>query len=124
MRFDSVINKFVFEANFTNRIHIFGDGNQVRSFIHIDRLSEILTNIGLKDLKPATYNLVENTYNINTIVDELKILFPPLETVYVNQNMNMRSLNVKQDSRLSDFIAPHTNSLKSDLKSLKNKFTF
>ncbi len=124
MRFDSVINKFVFEANFMNNIHIFGDGNQVRSFIHIDRLSDILTKIGLKDLKPDTYNLVENSFNINTITDELKIVYPNLETIYVNQNVNMRSLNVKQDSRLQDFITNSQNTLKKDLEDLKNRFTF
>ncbi|MCP4483776.1 MAG: SDR family oxidoreductase, partial [Flavobacteriaceae bacterium] len=42
MRFDSVINKFMFEANFRNHIRIFGDGNQMRSFIHIDRLTNHL----------------------------------------------------------------------------------
>jgi UDP-glucose 4-epimerase len=124
MRFDSVINKFVFEANFSNRIHIFGDGNQVRSFIHIDRLSEFLKKIGHEDLNPGTYNVVEDTFNINTIANELKILFPNLETVYVNQNMNMRSLNVKKDSRLSNFIVDSKSNLGSDLEDLKNRFTF
>jgi UDP-glucose 4-epimerase len=124
MRFDSVINKFVFEANFLNRIHIFGDGNQVRSFINIDRLSEILTRIGFEDLTPGTYNVVENAFDINTIVDELKLLFQNLETVYVNQNMNMRSLNVEKDPRLSEFINTSQYTLRSDLEILKNRFTF
>ena len=40
MRFDSVVNKFMFEANFRNHICIYGNGNQMRSFIHINRLCE------------------------------------------------------------------------------------
>ena len=124
MRFDSVINKFAFEANFTNRIRIFGDGSQVRSFIHIDRLSKLLKKIGLEDLKPDTYNLIENTFDINTITDELKLLFPSLEMIYVNQNIKMRSLNVKPDTRISDFSTFPKNTLSADLKNLKDSFTF
>ena len=43
MRFDSVINKFMFEANFNNKIRIYGNGNQNRSFIHINRLKDAFT---------------------------------------------------------------------------------
>src|SRR5262245_41461421 len=35
MRFDAVINRFMFDANFINRITINGSGTQSRSFIHI-----------------------------------------------------------------------------------------
>src|SRR5690606_32778242 len=34
MRFDSVINKFAFEANFNKLVTVQGDGKQSRSFIH------------------------------------------------------------------------------------------
>ena len=37
MRFDAVINRFMFDAHFTNRITINGAGSQHRSFIHIDK---------------------------------------------------------------------------------------
>ncbi|MAZ41816.1 MAG: ADP-glyceromanno-heptose 6-epimerase, partial [Flammeovirgaceae bacterium] len=38
MRFDAVINKFMFDAHFTNRIQIFGNGKQTRAFIHVEHL--------------------------------------------------------------------------------------
>ena len=91
MRFDSVINKFMFEANFTKRLRINGDGDQWRSFIHIDRLTTILKNIAMTDLKPDIYNLVTNSLKINAIVDELRSLYPGLEMIFVNQNMKMSS---------------------------------
>ena len=40
MRFDAVINKFIFEANYSKRITINGDGKQHRSFIHIDQITK------------------------------------------------------------------------------------
>ena len=103
MRFDSVINKFMFEANFRNHIRIYGDGNQMRSFIHINRLCNLLKNVAIEStLKPDVYNLVEHTYSINDIVDEIKEVYPNLELTYLTQNMNMRSLRVQSDSRIPE----------------------
>ncbi len=124
MRFDSVINKFMFEANFNNRLLIFGDGNQMRSFIHIDRMCTLLKEIGLSDLKPDTYNLVENSYSINHIVDELKGLYPDLEMIFANQNMKMRSLKIDPDERFEALTSIDKNILASDLKEFKEKFSF
>lgn len=124
MRFDSVINKFMFEANFTKRLRINGNGNQSRSFIHIDQLSNQLKKIALTDLNPSTYNLVSNTFTINEIVDELKLLYPGLEMVFVNQNIKMRSLKVKPDERISELMPANQNSLYAKLKEFKKQFTY
>jgi UDP-glucose 4-epimerase len=45
MRFDAVINKFVFEANFNKLVTIQGDGKQSRTFIHIETLARALNNL-------------------------------------------------------------------------------
>jgi UDP-glucose 4-epimerase len=124
MRFDSVINKFMFEANFRNHIRIYGDGNQMRSFIHINRLSNLLKNIALNDLEPDTYNLVEHSYSVNEISDVIKQVFPDLEMTYLTQNMNMRNLIVKPDPRIQDFCELNEIPLKDDLDEFKGHFCF
>jgi len=125
MRFDSVINKFMFEANFKNHIRIYGDGNQMRSFIHINRLSQLLKNVALtSSLTPDIYNLVEHTFSINDIVDVLKEIYPNLELTYLTQNMNMRSLRVKSDSRIAELKSLEEHTLKNDLIEFKNHFSF
>ena len=124
MRFDSVINKFMFEANFTKRIRINGNGEQSRSFIHIDQLSAQLKNVALTDLKPDTYNLVENTFTINEIVDQLKLIYPKLEMVFVNQNMKMRSLKVKPDRRISELSLLNQSNLHTKLQEFKKQFSY
>ncbi len=125
MRFDSVINKFMFEANFRNHIRIYGDGNQKRSFIHINRLSPLLKNIALTNtLSPDTYSLVEHTFSINEIVAVLKEIYPSLELTYLTQNMNMRSLRVQSDSRITDLKSLKEHTLKNDLIEFKNHFSF
>ena len=45
MRFDAVINRFMFDAHFTNRITVNGAGSQHRSFIHIDKTTEVLSKL-------------------------------------------------------------------------------
>jgi len=124
MRFDSVINRFMFEANFRNHIRIYGDGNQMRSFIHINRLSNLLKNIALNDLEPDTYNLVEQSYSVNEISDVIKQVYPSLEMTYLTQNMNMRNLIVKPDPRIQEICELNSISLKDDLTEFKGHFSF
>ena len=124
MRFDSVINKFMFEANFSKQIRIMGDGNQSRSFIHIDELSNFLKKIALTDLEPDSYNIVSNIFTVNEIVDELKLLYPDLEMVFVNQNMKMRSLKVKPDERISELMPLNQKRLVDYLREFKSQFSF
>ena len=124
MRFDSVINKFMFESNFRNHIRIYGDGNQMRSFIHINRLSDLLKKIALNDLEPDTYNLVEQSYSVNEISDVIQQVFPNLEMTYLSQNMNMRNLIVKPDPRIQEISKFNEISLKDDLDEFKGHFSF
>ena len=125
MRFDSVINKFMFEANFTNKIRIYGSGNQKRTFIHIDRLISTLKNVATSsDLRPDTYNLVENIFSINEVVDELRELYPKLEMTFVNQEVKMRSLKVKIDERVPKITSSEKPNLTQDLTKFKSHFSF
>ena len=123
MRFDSVINKFMFEANFKKHIRIHGNGNQMRSFIHIDKVSSLLKSILFSGFKPDTYNLVEKNYSINEIVDVLKQIYPDLEFTYLTQNMDMRSLKIAQDFRIPELTILENN-LKNDLAEFKEHFSF
>jgi len=124
MRFDSVINKFIFEAHFSGRLRIIGDGHQHRSFIHIDRLSKRLTELALEHLPAGTYNLVEHNYSINDVVERLTALYPGLEMLFVNQNLKMRNLMVKPDYRISSAEALAQINLQEDLKAFQGNFTF
>lgn len=122
MRFDSVINKFMFESNFYNRICIYGSGEQVRSFIQINRLVNVLKQSVLGNYNGDTYNLVESTYSINDVVDTIKEIYPELETIYVNKEMEMRGLEVQPDSSFNEL--NYNNALLKDLKAFKKNFTF
>ena len=122
MRFDSVINRFIFEANFYRKINIHGKGAQHRSFVHIDRARNALTNLIQSDLQPDVYNLVEKTTNIATIADELKNIYPDLEMIYMDQMMNLRELRVNSDERIDQIITLPEKEFGEQLVQFKNLF--
>ena len=124
MRFDAVINKFMFDANFKGRITINGDGNQYRSFIHIDKVTSALTNILTNDLKSNKFDLVDRTISVNELVDTLREIYPELETLYVNQHLTLRDLKVKSNETMNQLITTPKADLKEELLEFKKAFSF
>lgn len=125
MRFDAVINKFVFEANFQNRITVHGDGNQSRTFIHINSIATALANVLKSDLPGGTYNLVERNIKVIDIVDELKQLIPDLEFILINQHLTLHELNVKRNDFANEKLGISIRkSLKEELQEFINRFSF
>jgi UDP-glucose 4-epimerase len=125
MRFDAVINKFVFESNFYKRITIQGDGKQSRAFIHIDQVAGALANLPFSTLASGTYNLVDRNVRVFDIVDVMKQLVPPLEFIYINQHMHLHELNVKRNELVNRTLNIERNrELKDDLEEFLGRFAF
>lgn len=126
MRFDSVINKFVFEANFNGIVTIQGDGKQSRSFIHIDLVSNALNNLLLTTKLPSgTYNLVERSMKIIDIVDVLKQLIPNLEFILINQHLKLHELNAKENILVNKTLGiSNPRTLKEELEEFLSRFSF
>ncbi len=125
MRFDAVINRFMFDANFNNRISIHGDGKQSRAFIHIDLLAEILSKSLSQKIPSGIYNVVDKNLQILDIVDVVKEIFPELEFIFINQHLKLRDLKVNPESRLRLFI-DYTNekTFKEEMVEFKQRFCF
>jgi len=125
MRFDSVINKFVFEANFNRIVTVQGDGKQSRSFIHIDRVSKALNNCLSSELPGGTYNLVERSIKIFDVVDELKQVLPELEFIFINQHLKLRELVVKENLKVNQTLGiSNPPSLRKELEEFLSRFSF
>ena len=124
MRFDAVINRFMFDAHFTNRITINGSGSQHRSFIHIDKTTDVLAQLLQKEIANATYNLTDKTLSILDIVEVIKIIYPDLESFFINQNYTGHNLEVGTQSLLLKYITLPESNLENELKAFKGKFTF
>lgn len=125
MRFDAVINRFMFDAHFKNRITINGNGEQYRSFIHVDKTANLLANISVTDkLKAGRYDLVEDNLSVNYIADRLKDIYPDLEMIFVNQHMNLRDLKVKPNKSVNELFDIRVRTLLEVLTEFKKNFTF
>ncbi len=124
MRFDSVINKFMFDGHFRGRISINGTGHQHRSFIHIDKTVNILSNLIFSDLKQGKYDLVEDNLTISHIAETFKNIYPDLEMLFINQQLKMRELKVKPNTELNSLTDIPVRTLYQVLSEFKKAFTF
>jgi UDP-glucose 4-epimerase len=124
MRIDAVINKFMFDAQFENRITINGDGNQKRAFINMEREVDALHQLLFSDLKSDVFNLVDKNVSILDLAGQIKEIYPELEMIFVNQHLKMREIQVEVDEKLDRLIKIPKKDLKKELLEFKEKFAF
>ena len=125
VRFYSVINRFIFDANYKRRITINGNGTQARAFIHVETIGEILANLVSKQVDPGIYNVATHNCRILELVDVLKNIFPELEFMFVNQHLNLRGIRIQPNQDfLSQLGVTPPDNLEEELKSFVKKLPF
>lgn len=124
MRFDAVINNFMLQANFENKISIHGTGAQTRAFIHIENAAEALSKLVDAEIPSGTFNLVTKNLAVNDIAEAVLELYPSCERIFVNQHLNLGSIKVSVKSTLWEHISINENSLLEELLAFKEKFAF
>lgn len=124
MRFDAVINKFMFEANFHRKVNVNGTGDQHRPFVFIDRVAEVLSETLDNKHQSGIQNLVEHNFSVNVIVDVIKELYPELEMIFINNNMKLRELQVSPENGNALESTQNIEVLKERLAAFKKAFSF
>ena len=125
MRFDAVINRFMFDANFTKRIQIHGNGKQNRAFIHVNVLIKALIGCLLNDIPSGIYNVVDKNIQILDVVDVLKEIYPDLEFIFINQHLDLKQMKVDPNSVLRKYIDYENQlTIKDELLDFKKRFSF
>ncbi|WP_026463188.1 NAD-dependent epimerase/dehydratase family protein [Adhaeribacter aquaticus] len=125
LRFDAVINKFMFDAHYNNRITVQGNGKQQRAFVHIDKVSQDLANIIKHDnLESGTFNLVDKNLSVLEVADALKGIYPDLEMLYILQDRKSRTLFVNPQSKLNEISTYVPTTLEEELKNFSRHFSF
>lgn len=119
MRFDSVINRFMFDANFRGRLQIDGDGNQMRSFAHIDTVAKVLANLNSSSLPSGVFNLVEETLSVNQIVASIQKIYPTVERIHINRDVKLRELKAMPNLRINQL----SRSPRTDMDDALNRFS-
>lgn len=125
MRFDAVINKFMFDAHFANRITIHGNGHQHRAFIHIDKVAKALAETLFVGIEPGIYNLVDKNLQVLDVVEALKNILPQLEFIFINQHLAMREMRVKPNEAVNALLGiSEQTDLETELKAFAERFSF
>ena len=125
MRLDAVINKLMFESHFKGKINIQGSGNQQRAFIQIDKVTSSLARIIFDENIPAgNYNLVDKNMSINEIIDSLKQIYPDLEMIFVQQDLNLKNIIVQKNAALDAYNLFEQSDFLEELKEFKEHFAF
>lgn len=92
VRIDSVVNKFIFEANSSNIINIDGNGNQICPIINVSTVASAIRNLIKKKLWGGIYNLFSENISVNNIAFMIKKMYKELEIYYINQDQIFNSL--------------------------------
>ncbi|MFZ1801134.1 MAG: NAD-dependent epimerase/dehydratase family protein [Chitinophagaceae bacterium] len=124
MRFDAMINKFIFDAHFTGRITINGSGNQSRAFISIDKTRDVLTQVFQKKIPSGVYNLVDKNMQLLQVAEAVNEVYPGIESFFINQNYTGFHLEVKRESALFSYIDFPVTDFKDELLHFKKRFAF
>jgi UDP-glucose 4-epimerase len=124
MRFDAVINKFMFDAHFTNRITIQGSGKQHRGFIHVKKVVQDLTDLLGFELPSGTYNLVDKNMTVMEVANGLREVYPDMEMLFILQDRKSRSLYIDREGPLNSLSKYNPPSLEEELRDFAKQFTF
>ena len=124
MRFDAAINRLMFDAHYTGRVTINGTGNQHRSFIHINKVTNILTQLLQKEIPSGTYNLSDKNLSVLDICEALNAIYPGLESFFINQNYVGHDLLIERGSALLKYVTLATSNLEHELRTFKEQFSF
>jgi UDP-glucose 4-epimerase len=125
IRFDSVINTFLFDSQFNNKISIHGSGRQIRPFIALGKVISALDFNVSNDLPSDTYNLSDKNLKILDLVDVFKEVYPDLEFIFINQHIEMKNLQIADCDKIKKYITIPESDLKEEVIRFKeNSFSF
>jgi UDP-glucose 4-epimerase len=124
VRFDAVINKFMFEAHFKGKITVKGNGIQRRAFLHLSQLRDTLNRLVECPIPEGVYNLVTANYTVNDIALIIKDLYPDLEMQHVQQSLTMQSQTADLNPKIAAYHFYKEVDLKEALQEFRSQMAF
>jgi UDP-glucose 4-epimerase len=122
LRFDAVVNRFIFDAHFRGRITIHGSGEQRRAFAHVDTVSRVLAAAVEGQLPRGVSHLVERNLSVQEIATALAEIEPQTEILYIRQHQRLHDLVVAPDPRLVGY--HDTRPLSEQFADFRARFAF
>lgn len=124
IRFDAVINRFLFDGHFTGRLTIDGDGLQTRSFIHVSKVAHVLAQLISKPVASGIYNLSDKNMSIMDVVDTMVELNPELEFSLVGQHQRLKGHTISNEGGIREYIDIPDTDFKEELRVAIAQFAF
>ncbi len=125
MRFDAVINKFMFEAHYNQKITVQGNGTQTRSFISVQQVGEALDSLVSRDDVPAgVYNMVARVMSVNEVANTVRAIYPEIDVQYVQQSLTLKSLAASAVGKISPYQLFTPSVFRNDLLAFRSGFAF
>jgi UDP-glucose 4-epimerase len=89
-----LINKLLFDANFSNKISISGTGKQINPHLYLPNLIDILIRLIQGDYPSQTVNICNHHSQVLDLLDFLKNIYPELEFGFINPHLEYPSLQL------------------------------
>lgn len=105
IRFDAVVNKMALEARFNGRVAVHGSGEQMRPFVHVDRLAAGLVGL-LDEPQDGVAIAADHNRSVTQIVAALQGKIPDLDILFVDQDARMGTNSALLPTPLLDRVGP------------------
>ena len=99
-RFDSLVNRMVFEAWFAGGVEVQGTGEQRRALLHVQTSARALEAAVAGLIGAGTYDLVDRGASVLDVVRSLRGLLPETEVMFISQHLTLPDAQVARDPRL------------------------
>ena len=99
-RYDSLVNKLLFDAWFSGRVDVQGTGEQHRPLVHIQTASRALEAALFGDLPVGTWDVVDRTASVLDVVRAIRGLRPETEVMFISQHLSLPDALVARDPRV------------------------
>lgn len=123
LRVETMVNQFIFDAHFSNRVAIHGNPEHTTTHISVYRVVETLARMIRREMDSDTYNLSHRAMSTIELVEALREIYPEVETIYVDQHIPLHDLTIECDERLRGLL-PGDTTMVEDLVKFRELFTF
>ena len=122
LRFETALNRMIFDAHFSGRIAIHGNPGHTMTYIEVGRVARQLVKVLEGGVMSGTYNLSHRSLSGRDIEGVLRDVYPRLETIYIDQHMQLESLEMRCDDVFS--WEDDDTEFMDDVLKFKTEFTF
>ena len=122
MKMKGVLNNLLFDSHFVGNISIHGSGNQKRSFISLDKTTNILANLIGGKLDSGVYNLVDYNKSIMELVESIQKQNPNIEINFTNQHLELPQQKILIDDRIMKLYDGEELSFEEEMSLLRSHF--